>query len=108
SSQFADREPPGSARLPGDAGNGPQTLYGQVYFVPESAFGALSAAELTAMVLKAGHQAPGAVLGPGPGRNGSPSAAQFVVSPDPPERFDVELSMREPLELQVWPDGSFA
>ena len=108
SSQFADREPPGSARLAGDAGNGLQALYGQVYFVPESAFGALSAAELTAMVLKAGVQAPGAVLGPGPGRNGSFYAAQFAVSSDPPERFDVELSMREPLELQVWPDGSFA
>jgi hypothetical protein len=34
-------------------------------------------------------------------------AAQFVVSVDPPERFDADLSMREPLELQVWSDGSF-
>jgi catechol 2,3-dioxygenase-like lactoylglutathione lyase family enzyme len=29
-----------------------------------------------------------------------------VVSLDRVERFDPELSMREPLELQVWPDGS--
>jgi hypothetical protein len=31
-----------------------------------------------------------------------------VVSVDPPEQFDPELSMREPLELQVWSDCTFA
>jgi hypothetical protein len=78
-----------------------------MYFVPEAAFGRLSAGELTDAVLKAEGRVPGAVIGPGPGRNGSFCAAQFVVSADPPQRFDPELSMREPLELQVWPDGSF-
>jgi len=85
-----------------------QSLYGQLYFGPEAAFGRLSAAELIDAALKADGPVPGAALGPGPGRNGSFCAAQFVVSADPPEYFDPELSMREPLELQVWPDGSFA
>jgi hypothetical protein len=31
--------------------------------------------------------------------------ASLSVSLDPPARFDVDLSMREPLEVQVWPDG---
>jgi hypothetical protein len=106
SSHFTGREPVESGHLPGGAVAGQQSLYGQVYFVPESAFGPLPAAGLTAMVLR-GRQVPGTVLGPGTGRNGSLCAAQFVVSTDPPERFDVDLSMREPLELQVWPDGSF-
>jgi hypothetical protein len=108
SSQFADQEAAGSGHLPAGAGGGLPSLYGQLYFVPEAAFGRLSAAELTAAVLQADGQVPGAVLGPGPGRNGSFCAAQFVVSADPPQHFDPELSMREPLELQVWPDGSFA
>ena len=85
-----------------------QSLYGQLYFGPEAAFGRLSAADLIDAALKADGPVPGAALGPGPGRNGSFCAAQFVVSADPPEYFDPELSMREPLELQVWPDGSFA
>ena len=108
SSQFAGQEAAGSGQLPVAAGVGLPSLYGQLYFVPEAAFGRLSAAELTDAVRKADGQVPGAVLGPGPGRNGSFCAAQFVVSADPPQHFDPELSMREPLELQVWPDGSFA
>jgi hypothetical protein len=86
---------------------GLHALYGQLYFAPEAAFARLSAAELTAAVLTAGGSLPGASLGPAASRNGSFCAAQFVVSADPPPRFDPELSMREPLELQVWPDGSF-
>lgn len=107
SSQSADREAHGSGHLPVGAEAGLESLYGQLYFVPEAAFGRLSAAELTDAVRRADRQVPGAVLGPGPGRNGSFCAAQFVVSADPPQRFDPELSMREPLELQMWPDGSF-
>mgnify|MGYP001225731810 CR=1 FL=1 len=108
SSQFADREATGGGNLPVGAEVGLPSLYGQLYFVPEAALGRLSAAELVDTVLKAEGQVPGAALGPGPGRNGSFCAAQFVVSADPPQHFDPELSMREPLELQVWPDGSFA
>jgi hypothetical protein len=85
-----------------------QSLYGQLYFGPEAAFGRLSAADLIDAALKADGPVPGAALGPGPGRNGSFCAAQFIVSADPAQLFDPELSMREPLELQVWPDKSFA
>jgi hypothetical protein len=108
SSQFPDRGAAGSGHLPVGAEAGLQSLYGQLYFVSAAAFGRLSAAELTDAVLKADGHVPGAALGPGPGRNGSFCAAQFIVSADPPQDFDPELSMREPLELQVWPDGSFA
>jgi hypothetical protein len=108
SSQFAERKAAGSGHLPVAAEAGLQSLYGQLYFGPEAAFGRLSAADLIDAVLKADGQVPGAALGPGPGRNGSFCAAQFVVSADPPQHFDPELSMREPLELQVWPDNSFA
>jgi hypothetical protein len=108
SSQFAERKTAGSGHLPVAAETGLQSLYGQLYFGPEAAFGRLSAAELIDAVLKADGQVPGAALGPGPGRNGSFCAAQFIVSADPPQHFDPELSMREPLELQVWPDNSFA
>jgi hypothetical protein len=107
SSQFPDRKAAGSSHLAVGAEAGFQSLYGQLYFVPEAAFGRLAATELTDAVLKADGQVPGTALGPGPGRNGSFCAAQFVVSADPPHHFDPELSMREPLELQVWPDGSF-
>jgi hypothetical protein len=108
SSQFAERKAAGSGHLPVAAEAGLQSLYGQLYFGPEAAFGRLSAVDLIDAVLKADGQVPGAALGPGPGRNGSFCAAQFVVSADPPQHFDPELSMREPLELQVWPDNSFA
>jgi hypothetical protein len=108
SSQFAEGNVAGSGHLPAAAEAGLQSLYGQLYFGPEAAFGRLSAADLIDAVLKADGQVPGAALGPGPGRNGSFCAAQFIVSADPPQHFDPELSMREPLELQVWPDGSFA
>jgi schlafen family protein len=107
SSQFAEGNAAGSGHLPAAAEAGLQSLYGQLYFGPEAAFGRLSAADLIDAVLKADGQVPGAALGPGPGRNGSFCAAQFIVSADPPQHFDPELSMREPLELQVWPDGSF-
>ena len=107
SSQFAERNAAGSGHLPAAAEAGLQSLYGQLYFGPEAAFGRLSAADLIDAVLKADGPVPGAALGPGPGRNGSFCAAQFIVSADPPQHFDPELSMREPLELQVWPDGSF-
>jgi hypothetical protein len=108
SSQFAERKTAGSGQLPSAAEASLQSLYGQLYFGPEAAFGRLSAADLIDAVLKADGQVPGAALGPGPGRNGSFCAAQFIVSADSPPHFDPELSMREPLELQVWPDNSFA
>jgi hypothetical protein len=108
SSQFAERKTAGSGHLPVAAEAGLQSLYGQLYFGPEAAFGRLSAADLIDAALKADGPVPGAALGPGPGRNGSFCAAQFIVSADPPQHFDPELSMREPLELQVWPDKSFA
>jgi 2-desacetyl-2-hydroxyethyl bacteriochlorophyllide A dehydrogenase len=109
SSQFADREEEaGGAGLPLGAEAGRPSLYGQLYFVPEAALGRVTAAELTGAVLNAQGQVPGTALGPAPGRNGSFCAAQFAISTDPPRDFDPELSMREPLELQVWPDGSFA
>ena len=108
SSQFAERKTAGSGHLPVAAEAGLQSLYGQLYFGPEAAFGGLSAADLIDAALKADGPVPGAALGPGPGRNGSFCAAQFIVSADPPQHFDPELSMREPLELQVWPDNSFA
>jgi hypothetical protein len=82
-------------------------LYGQLYFAPLDALSALSAAELVDAVRRADRSVPGTSLGPAPAKDGATCAAQFVVSVDPADRFDADLSMREPLELQVWDDGSF-
>jgi hypothetical protein len=84
-----------------------RALYGHLYFAPLAAIASFSAAELVDAVLRADTPLPGTSLGPSPDKDGSFCAAQFVVSADPPHRFDPDLSMREPLELQVWPDGSF-
>ena len=46
SSQFAERKTAGSGHLPVAAEAGLQSLYGQLYFGPEAAFGGLSAADL--------------------------------------------------------------
>jgi hypothetical protein len=107
STRFTGRGSPGDGELPLGPGTGVSSLYGQLYFASEAAFARLPAAELADAVLRADSSVPGTSLGPGPSRNGSFCAAQFVISTDPPERFDPDLSMREPLEIQVWPDGSF-
>ncbi|WP_020500835.1 hypothetical protein [Sciscionella marina] len=79
-------------------------LYPNLYFAPLDAVAAFSAAEIADMVLRDGMSAADA----GPRRDSGPASGQFAVSPDPPQRFDPELSMREPLELQLRTDGSLA
>src|SRR5215210_6137642 len=76
-------------------------LYPNLYFAPLESIADLPAAAVVDAVLRSGHESSRE-----PGER-SHSAAQVVVSVDPPHRFDPELSMREPLELQVWPDGAF-
>lgn len=86
---------------------GASPLYPEVYYASLPAIATLPVSDLAAAVLHGPPESvPATSAGPaGPGRGPYPSA-QLVVSLDPPERFDPELSMREPLELQVWPDGS--
>lgn len=83
-------------------------LYPGFYYAPLEAIAGLPAAALTEAVLQ---DRPGPVLPATTARagltHGPYPRAQFAVSLDPPQRFDPELSMREPVELQVWPDGSF-
>jgi hypothetical protein len=84
-------------------------LYPHLYFASADALAGLTAQQLVDAVLRPGGAAlPAADVGPGERRGSAYPVAQFVVSSDPPARFDPELSMREPLELQVWPDGTFA
>jgi hypothetical protein len=84
-------------------------LYPYVYFASLESIAKLSASELVDAVLRSDYQSvPATNLGSAEPKQGRYSAAQFVVSLDPPHRFDPELSMREPLELQVWPDGTFS
>jgi hypothetical protein len=88
-------------------GAGVGALYPELYYASLPAIAALPASELVDAVRRGQPESvPVTRTGPaGPGRGPYPSA-QLAVSLDPPERFDPELSMREPLELQVWPDGS--
>jgi hypothetical protein len=83
-------------------------LYPGFYYAPLDTIAGLPAAALIEAVLPGG---PGPVPPASPARGGLTRGpyprAQFAVSLDPPQRFDPELSMREPVELQVWPDGSF-
>ena len=82
-------------------------LYPELYYASLDSIAALPASQLVEAVMQA---RPGAVpvtsLGASDMGRGPYPSAQFVVSLDPPQRFDPELSTREPLELQVWPDGS--
>jgi hypothetical protein len=96
-------------RLPlGDA-IGVDALYPNLYFASVGSLAHLTTRQLVDAVLApARPPVPAAQIGPVERRSGAYPAAQFVVSTDPPDRFDPELSMREPLELQVWPDGTFA
>jgi hypothetical protein len=87
---------PGRFRITGDLEVG--ALYPGFYYTSLDTIAALPASALVEAVLDG---PPGHARGPCP-------IAQFVVSTDAPERFDPDLSMREPLELQVWADGSFA
>jgi len=85
-----------------------RALYRGLYFASLDSVADLAAADLVEAVLRPESAPPGTNLGPAPARDGSSCVAQFVVSADPPSRFDPELSMREPFELQVWRDGSLA
>ncbi|WP_432989979.1 hypothetical protein [Dactylosporangium sp. CA-233914] len=84
-------------------------LYPRLYFASVGSLTELTARQLVDAVLAVGRPpVPATQIGAAEWRGGAYPAAQFVVSTDPPDRFDSELSMREPFELQVWPDGTFA
>lgn len=84
-------------------------LYPHLYFASVDSLARLTTRQLVAAVSGSDSApVPAAEIGPAEHRAGAYPAAQFVVSSDPPNRFDPELSMREPFELQVWPDGTFA
>jgi hypothetical protein len=84
-------------------------LYPNVYFASLPSLGGLTVAQLVEAVLRSDFMSlPVTSLGPSPARSAAQFAAQLVISVDPPHRFDPELSMREPLELQIWQDGTFS
>jgi hypothetical protein len=84
-------------------------LYPHVYYAALDSLARFSAAELVDAVLRSDNGSmPGTRIGPVDPTARPHAAAHFVVSVDSPDRFDPELSMREPLELQVWSDGTFA
>ena len=125
-----DSRAPDPRRLQIGPGVDVGTLYPEVYYASLDAIAALPAADLVAAVLARGgtlpsrghpgphgpeppvvlHARPESVpatsLRPADLKHGPYPLAQFAVSLDPPQRFDPELSTREPLELQAWPDGS--
>jgi hypothetical protein len=106
-------DPSGRGRTGGPLRVGGSTeigaLYPHLYFASLPAVADLAVTAVVDAVLRSDDAAlPATSIGPAPSRPGPQVVAQLVLSLDPPHRFDPELSMREPLELQVWPDGAFS